>query len=167
MVNLFSLLLYSSVYLFHELWSKQVSRLLHDALDEIGGLFVVQVQTKALMEKSLSIATAVDTGKTRVADERKDSDEKRSKTTEDAEGRDANFQKGSIALRSLTTEAIDHLTRQSDGGRQRLGVFAENEAVVDVEQTTTLSEKNVVQMPVSHAQKISDHAIPCRAVYVL
>lgn len=56
-----------------------------------------------------------------------------------------------VVLVSLAAHGIGHLTREAEGRWEGLGVVAENEAEVDVEEVARRQHHDVVQMPVTDA----------------
>mmetsp|Transcript_15936 Transcript_15936/g.64259 ORF Transcript_15936/g.64259 Transcript_15936/m.64259 type:complete len:534 (-) Transcript_15936:632-2233(-) len=55
---------------------------------------------------------------------------------------------------------LGHLLGQSEGRRVRLGVLAEDEAKVDVEEAAVGAHHDVVEVPVADAEEVRDDAIP-------
>jgi len=56
--------------------------------------------------------------------------------------------------------AFDHLLAQLHRRREVLGIAAENEAKVNVEQVARGRDQEVVQVSIAHAEDVSDDAIP-------
>ena len=75
------------------------------------------------------------------------------------EGRVALFPEGLVVVRVDAAHGLHHLLAELHRRRQRLGVAAQDVAEVHVEQAAGLGQQQVVQVAVTHAQKIGDDAV--------
>lgn len=126
--------------------------------------FVRQIQSQFFLNSSqvhqgVHLAVVIEVRHRRIHHEQQEREEQRVVSTKNGIRREGvNAERGEIFSLDAA-HRLDHLLVQFHRRRQRLRIFSEDEAEIDVQQSAVLRDKQILQVSIADAEKVRDDTV--------